>query len=96
MDEHWQFKKKMSERISLTVLDELYDVVKKDFGVLGGKILGAGGGGFFMLYCPEKGRELDAYMASHEMPRINYFPALQGTKVVADMTAVDDFDFQVR
>jgi D-glycero-alpha-D-manno-heptose-7-phosphate kinase len=94
MDEHWAFKKQMSERITLSVMDELYEKVKKDFGVLGGKIIGAGGGGFFMLYCPEKARELDAFMAEHEMPRVNYFPALQGAKVVADMTTVDDFDFQ--
>jgi D-glycero-alpha-D-manno-heptose-7-phosphate kinase len=94
MDEHWNFKKRMSERISLSVMDELYDVVKKEFGVLGGKIIGAGGGGFFMLYCPQKARELDAFMAARDMPRVNYFPALQGAKVVADMTTVDDFDFR--
>lgn len=94
MDEHWQFKKRMSDRISLSVMDDLYDVVKKEFGVLGGKIIGAGGGGFFMLYCPEKTRELDAFMAERGMPQVNYFPALQGSKVVADMTTVDDFDFR--
>lgn len=91
MDEHWQNKKRMSARISLTVLDEMYDHVKKEFGVLGGKIIGAGGGGFIMLYCPSKGRELDAYMAAHDMPRIGYFPSLQGAKVVSDMTPFDEY-----
>jgi D-glycero-alpha-D-manno-heptose-7-phosphate kinase len=45
MDEHWMYKQKMSKSISLSVLDNLYDEVKKRFGVLGGKIIGAGGAG---------------------------------------------------
>ena len=51
-----------------------------------------GGGGFFMLYCPAKGRALDELMAKHDMPRVSYFPTLQGSKVVSDMTSFDDFD----
>lgn len=92
MDEHWRFKKQMSASISLGMLDSLYDEVKKRFGVLGGKIIGAGGGGFLMLYCPKEGRELDEFMAGHGMPRIAYFPTRQGAHVVSDLTAFDDFD----
>lgn len=92
MDEHWRFKKQMSANINLTVLDAIYEEVKKRFGVLGGKIIGAGGGGFMMLYCPTRGRELDAFMGDHQMPRVSYFPTLQGSKVVSDMTPFDDFD----
>ncbi|OQA24720.1 MAG: D-glycero-alpha-D-manno-heptose 7-phosphate kinase [Verrucomicrobia bacterium ADurb.Bin345] len=92
MDEHWRYKKQMSASISLSVLEQLYDQVKKDFGVLGGKIIGAGGGGFLMLYCPSQGRALDGFMAKHEMPRVSYFPTQQGSKVVSDMTSSEDFD----
>ena len=92
MDEHWMNKRQMSKSISLTALDELYDETKKRFGVLGGKIIGAGGGGFVMLYCPSRGRELDEFMVSRQMPRVSYFPSLQGSKVVSDMTPFDDFD----
>lgn len=92
MDEHWQHKRRISPLISLSVLDELYDRVKKEFGVLGGKIIGAGGGGFLMLYCPHKGRELDEFMLRNQMPRTSYFPSLQGARVVSDMTPFDDFD----
>jgi D-glycero-alpha-D-manno-heptose-7-phosphate kinase len=81
----------MSKSISLSKLDELYDLVKKEYGVLGGKLIGAGGGGFVMLYCPERARELDAFMAAEGMPRINYFPSLQGAKVISDLTPIDDF-----
>jgi len=92
MDEHWQYKKRMSPGISLSVLDELYETAKKQFGVLGGKIIGAGGGGFIMLYCPERSQELDTFMAGRGMPRVPYAPALQGAKVISNMTAVDEMD----
>ena len=82
----------MSAAISLSMLDQLYEKVRKDFGVLGGKIIGAGGGGFLMLYCPTKGRQLDEFMLKHDMLRVSYFPTLQGSKVVSDMTSFDDFD----
>ena len=94
MDEHWMHKKKMSATISLSKLDKLYDQVKKEFNVLGGKIIGAGGGGFIMLYTPDKGAELDEFMAGHGMPRINYFPSQQGTRVVTDLSPIDDFGYQ--
>lgn len=90
-DEHWQNKRKLSAGVSISSVDELYDEVKKRFGVLGGKIIGAGGGGFVMLYTPKAGRELDEYMAQHDMPRVGYFPSAQGSRVVSDLTAFDDF-----
>jgi D-glycero-alpha-D-manno-heptose-7-phosphate kinase len=84
MDEHWKYKQQMSPRIGLTVFDQLYDEVKRRFGVLGGKIIGAGGGGFVLLYCPHKARELDVFMAGHDMPQVDMFPAFEGAKVVSD------------
>lgn len=92
LDMHWEAKRRMSGKISLSVLDDLYVRVKKDFGVLGGKIIGAGGGGFMMLYCRQNGRELDAFMAAHDMPRISYFPSMQGSRVVADWSSHDDYE----
>ncbi|MDD5482529.1 MAG: galactokinase [Kiritimatiellae bacterium] len=92
MDEHWRFKKQMSAAVSLGVMDNLYAEVKKRFGVLGGKIIGAGGGGFLMLYCPKQARALDEFMTGQGMPPIAYFPSRQGAHVVSDLTALDDFD----
>lgn len=89
MDEHWQYKKRMSRGISLSVLEELYKSVKKEHGVTGGKIIGAGGGGFIMLYCPKPSKELDAFMADQDMPRVWYRPAQQGATVINNM---DDWD----
>jgi D-glycero-alpha-D-manno-heptose-7-phosphate kinase len=83
LDEHWQNKKKMSSKISLTKVDEIYDEVKQRFGVLGGKIIGAGGGGFLMLYCPRHHAALERYMAGRGMSRMHYTIEPEGTKVVA-------------
>lgn len=52
LDEHWNLKKSMSNNMSNNVFDEVYKKSKKA-GAFGGKILGAGGGGFFIVYCPE-------------------------------------------
>ena len=46
----WFAKKRMSDRISSPVIDELYEEARKA-GAIGGKITGAGGGGYMMFYC---------------------------------------------
>jgi D-glycero-alpha-D-manno-heptose-7-phosphate kinase len=84
LDEHWQHKKRMSARISLAPVDALYDRVRSEFGVLGGKIVGAGGGGFLMLYAPSRHRELETFMLTQGMPRLHYKIESAGTKVIAD------------
>jgi D-glycero-alpha-D-manno-heptose-7-phosphate kinase len=85
LDEHWQNKKRMSKKISLARVDEIYEEVRQRFGVLGGKIIGAGGGGFLMLYCPKNRADLERFMDSHGMPRMHYTIEPEGTKVVAQM-----------
>ena len=49
MDEHWHEKRKTSEKISNQIIDKQYERAK-NLGALGGKIIGAGGGGLFMFY----------------------------------------------
>lgn len=51
LDETWQLKKTFSQMISNSYLDDIYQGAI-DNGALGGKILGAGGGGFFLFYVP--------------------------------------------
>ena len=51
LHEEWEQKKRISSRISHPQLDELYQLARKE-GALGGKITGAGGGGYMLLYCP--------------------------------------------
>ena len=56
LDEAWKLKKQLASRISDPRIDEIYAAARKA-GALGGKILGAGGGGFMMLYVPENRRQ---------------------------------------
>jgi len=51
MHEEWQAKKMLSDRISTPLIDELY-AEARERGAIGGKIAGAGGGGYLLLYCP--------------------------------------------
>jgi D-glycero-alpha-D-manno-heptose-7-phosphate kinase len=50
LDTAWQFKKKMSPKISNAHIDGMYHEARQH-GALGGKITGAGGGGYLLLYC---------------------------------------------
>jgi D-glycero-alpha-D-manno-heptose-7-phosphate kinase len=72
LHEHWLNKKQLSSKISWPHIDELYDHVRANLGVTGGKVIGAGGGGFLMLFTPNEGGELERYMAAQNMPRLNY------------------------
>jgi D-glycero-alpha-D-manno-heptose-7-phosphate kinase len=48
---HWETKKKRSQKMSDPFIDECYEIARKN-GASGGKLIGAGGGGFLMFYCP--------------------------------------------
>ena len=50
LDEAWHAKKEFSSKISDAQIDELYALAKQN-GAIGGKLLGAGGGGFLLLFC---------------------------------------------
>jgi D-glycero-alpha-D-manno-heptose-7-phosphate kinase len=50
LDEAWQSKKRLSPKITTPQIDELYAEARR-LGALGGKITGAGGGGYMLLYC---------------------------------------------
>lgn len=51
LDYSWQSKKRMSSKITNPQIDTLYDEAKRA-GALGGKLLGAGGGGYLLMFCP--------------------------------------------
>lgn len=55
MDEHWQHKKKRSGAMSNPDIDKWYDLAMRN-GALGGKVIGAGGGGFLLFYTEDKKR----------------------------------------
>lgn len=53
LDEHWQLKRRTGEGVSLPAIDAWYERARAA-GAEGGKLLGAGGGGFLLLYAPEE------------------------------------------
>lgn len=56
LHESWELKKQLASRISNGEIDEIYQSARKS-GAIGGKITGAGGGGFLLLYCPHDKQE---------------------------------------
>jgi D-glycero-alpha-D-manno-heptose-7-phosphate kinase len=84
LHEHWCSKKRLSSKVSVSRVDALYEQVRRDYGVLGGKIAGAGGGGFLMLYCSAGHKELEGFMAAQGMPRLHYKVEYEGSKVIAN------------
>ncbi len=62
LDQHWQVKKEMSNMMSNEWLNGVYETAIRA-GALGGKIMGAGGGGYFMFYCPTAAAKEAVYRA---------------------------------
>lgn len=85
LDEHWQMKKRRSDKMSNPQIDCWYREAIQA-GALGGKILGAGGGGFLMFYCPAQHRgQLRAAMAAAGLKEMNFQFDLEGVKVLLNL-----------
>ena len=76
----WGWKKEMTGRISTPEIDALYERAL-DAGATGGKIAGAGGGGFLLLYCPPSHQEA-VREALSEMKELPFSLERDGTKVI--------------
>lgn len=76
----WQLKKQLASKISNSDLDEMYEVALKS-GALGGKITGAGGGGFLLLYCQNRRRD-DVRCALRGLEEIPFQFERDGSKVI--------------
>jgi len=84
LDEGWHFKKRVSDKITSSYIDQLYDLAKSN-GALGGKITGAGGGGFLMLYCPrERKQRLRNAMLHNGIKEMSYKFDFHGSQIVYD------------
>lgn len=56
LDESWQLKRSLTKKVSNARIDEIYETAKKT-GAIGGKLLGAGGGGFLLLFVKPESRD---------------------------------------
>ena len=81
MDVHWQRKKARSSGMSNDRINEWYDHAMAH-GALGGKLIGAGGGGFLMFYAGDKKRLRHA-MREKGLQEVRFRFDFEGTKVVA-------------
>ena len=82
LDEHWNYKKKLSNKMTNPFVDKTYGRLKQEKLVLGGKLIGAGGGGFLMVYVPEEFEKVDEYMRESGMVKIDYSLDAGGVKTI--------------
>lgn len=80
LDDAWKIKRSLASRVSNDEIDEMYGKAR-NAGALGGKILGAGGGGFLMLYVMEERQEnVKKVLGKYQMVDIRFEP--QGSKII--------------
>jgi len=80
MHEHWEHKKRRSGGMSNPQIDEWYELSRSN-GAIGGKLVGAGGGGFLMFYA-EDHRRLRAAMGRVGLEEVRFRFDFEGTKVL--------------
>ena len=80
MHEHWDRKRKRSTGMSNPKIDEWYELGRSN-GAIGGKLVGAGGGGFLMFYV-EDHRRLRAAMSKIGLEEVRFRFDFEGTKVL--------------
>ena len=80
MDVHWQRKKQRSGGMSNLKINEWYDLAMAN-GALGGKLIGAGGGGFLMFYAEEKAK-LRHTMTKAGLQEVRFRFDFEGTKLL--------------
>lgn len=81
MNMHWDLKKGLAKGMTNKDIDRWYNLALEN-GVIGGKILGAGGGGFFMFYCDTNPAELRKAMAKEGLMEMPFRFDFDGTKVI--------------
>jgi D-glycero-alpha-D-manno-heptose-7-phosphate kinase len=88
MNTHWETKKRLSKGVTNSKIDAWYDLAMRN-GAVGGKITGAGGGGFLMLYCEEKKAEVRKALRGAGLEELNFRFEFEGSKVVFDIVSRD-------
>jgi D-glycero-alpha-D-manno-heptose-7-phosphate kinase len=90
LDEGWQAKRRVSTQISNLRIDSLYDLARQN-GASGGKITGAGGGGFLLLYCEKEDQQKvrDAF-AREGLREMTFEFDFQGARVLVNDPFLDN------
>ena len=85
MDDHGKTKIKLSPKIVTQRLAKIYDEGKR-CGALGGKVTGAGGGGFFVFYASQRQRQLRQAMLMEGLRELRYRFDMEGAKTLVNLT----------
>jgi D-glycero-alpha-D-manno-heptose-7-phosphate kinase len=80
MHEHWMHKRKRSAGITNGNIDRWYELAREN-GALGGKLIGAGGGGFLMFYAEDRGR-LRKTLAAEGLEEVRFAFDFEGSRVI--------------
>lgn len=92
LHENWERKKRLASGISNRAIDEAYDTARAH-GALGGKITGAGGGGFLMLYCPPAHQDaVTSALEERGLVRMDFHVDSAGARVLVNSGARLDSD----
>jgi D-glycero-alpha-D-manno-heptose-7-phosphate kinase len=89
LDEAWQAKKRVSASISNSRIDHLYELARRH-GAAGGKITGAGGGGFLLLYCePDNQGAVRSALGAERVQEMAFAFEPQGAQVIVNDPFID-------
>jgi D-glycero-alpha-D-manno-heptose-7-phosphate kinase len=80
LDTGWQLKRQMASGVSNGAIDAIYEGARKA-GAYGGKITGAGGGGYLLLYCPVSKQD-DVRCALKQLTELPFSSEQDGSKVI--------------
>jgi D-glycero-alpha-D-manno-heptose-7-phosphate kinase len=89
LHDSWQAKRRISSKISTPRIDQLYELARRS-GALGGKITGAGGGGFLLLYC-ERDRQpvVRETLSAEGVQEMTFAFDAQGAQVIVNDPFID-------
>jgi len=89
LHEAWQAKRRLSSKVTNSVVDDIYAVARQN-GALGGKITGAGGGGFILLFVPPSHR-LRVRNALKNLIHVPFQPESNGSQINLYDPAITDY-----
>jgi D-glycero-alpha-D-manno-heptose-7-phosphate kinase len=90
LDESWQAKKRVSPKISNSRINTLYEIATRN-GAMGGKITGAGGGGFLLLFCePQRQQNVRQALAAEGLKEMTFTFDFQGAQVLVNDPFIDN------
>ncbi len=81
LHEHWLVKRGITDSMTTDRVDSWYSIARKN-GALGGKLVGAGGGGFLMVFCQDGREKVRAALAAEGLTEMRFRFDFEGSKVI--------------